>query len=324
VVVLGFHASHEQVGPAALRDAVVRAEQVGFGEAMCSDHLSPWSHAQGESAFAFAWLGAALQAGTRMRIGQFHAPGQRYHPVLSAQAAATLAAMFPGRYQWMAVGSGEYLNEHVTGQGWPVKPVRNARLLESVEIMRALWRGEEVTHAGLVTVDRARVWTLPPHDIALLAGAVSVETATWAAGWADGLVTVNQPPDQLRRVVAGYRDAGGTGPLALQIHLSYDPDPEKAMAIAMEQWRSNCVPASLAWELALPDQFEAATRFVPEAEVARAVHVCAEPDALVDLLAQYADLGFERLYLHHVGVEQEAFLEMAGSHLLPALQGSGS
>jgi probable non-F420 flavinoid oxidoreductase len=319
MVVLGFHASHEQVGPAALLEAVAHAEQVGLTEAMCSDHLAPWSSTQGESAFAFAWLGAALQATQGMRIGQFHAPGQRYHPVISAQAVATLAAMFPGRYDWVAVGSGEALNEHVTGDRWPRKDVREARLLESVEVMRRLWRGEQVSHDGLVKVDRARLWTRPEAEVAVVAGAVSEATARWAASWADGLITVNQAPETLRTLVDAYRDAGGRGPLLLQVHLSYDPDPDRALALAVEQWRANCVPSSLSWELEMPEQFEAATRFVPAEEVARNVVVTCDPPALAARLAEYADLGFERLYLHHVGVAQQGFLDMAGEHLVPQL-----
>jgi probable non-F420 flavinoid oxidoreductase len=319
VVQLGFHASHEQVHPSALLQAVRRAEDVGFSDAMCSDHLAPWSAAQGQSAFAFAWLGAALQATHHLRVGQFHAPGQRYHPVITAQATATLAAMFPGRYQWVAVGSGEHLNEHVTGDPWPRKQVREARLLESVQIMRRLWRGEEVSHDGLVRVDRARLWTRPEHDIAVVAGAVSEQTARWAASWADGLITVNQSPDRLRRVVDAYRESGGRGRLLLQVHLSYDPDPRRALAVAAEQWRSNCLPSEVAWDLALPEQFEAATRFVPDEEVARNVLVSADPPALAHDLAGLAELGFDTLYLHHVGVAQDAFLDMAGTHLVPEL-----
>jgi probable non-F420 flavinoid oxidoreductase len=319
VTVIGFHASHEQIGPAALRDAVVRAEQAGFTAAMCSDHLAPWSADQGESGYAFSWLGAALQATRRVPIGQFHAPGQRYHPVISAQAMATLGAMFPGRYTWAALGSGEALNEHVTGDPWPRKEIRNARLRECVDVMRALWRGEEVTHAGLVTVDRARLWTLPETPPRLLGGAVSVETARWAGGWADGLITINQPHDKLREMVDAYRSAGGRGDLAIQVHVSYAAHEETATAVAVDQWRSNCVPSDLAWELQMPRDFEAATRFVPEEEVRRNVLISADPAQHAAWLHEYVDLGFTSLYVHHVGVEQQEFIDAFGAKVLPQL-----
>lgn len=317
-VSIGYHASHEQVPPADLRDAVRWAEDAGFADAMCSDHLAPWSSRQGESAFAFSWLGAALQATNDMGFGQFHAPGQRYHPVVSAQAAATLAAMFPGRYTWMALGSGEYLNEHVTGDGWPRKDVRMARLRECVDVMRALWSGDEVSHDGLVRVDRARVWTLPERPVHLLAGAISASTARWAAAWADGLITVNQDRETLEDVAGAYREGGGRGPLCLQVHISYHPSRDTALATAVRQWRSNCLPTSLAWNLALPEQFEAASRFVPDDEVQRAVVVVSDPAELVERLAGYVDLGFERLYLHHVGRRQQPFIDMAGEYVVPA------
>src|SRR5215217_3558627 len=177
---------------------------------MSSDHLSPWSERQGESGFAWSFLGAAL-ATTDLPFGVVTAPGQRYHPAVAAQKIATLSAMFPGRF-WAALGSGEAMNEHITGDRWPRKDVRNARLLECVDVIRRLLDGEEVSHDGLVTVDRARVWTRPEDPPPLLAAAVSVETARWAAGWADGLITVNGTRDHMREVADAYREAGGAGP----------------------------------------------------------------------------------------------------------------
>jgi len=159
MTVYGLHASHEQIHPAGLLAAVVRAEQAGFAAAMSSDPFSPWSARQGHSAFAWSWLGAALQA-TSLPFGVVNAPGQRYHPAIVAQAIATLEAMFPGRF-WAALGSGEASNEHITGDRWPRKEVCDARLRECVEVIRALLAGKEVSHDGLVRVDRARLWTRP-------------------------------------------------------------------------------------------------------------------------------------------------------------------
>ncbi|MBA3303951.1 MAG: TIGR03557 family F420-dependent LLM class oxidoreductase, partial [Acidimicrobiia bacterium] len=235
MTVVGIHASHEQVHPTALLEAVQAAEAAGFSAAMSSDHFSPWSERQGHSAFAWSWLGAAL-ATTSLPFGVVNAPGQRYHPAVIAQAMATLAAMFPGRF-WAALGTGEASNEHITGAGWPPKDERNARLRECVDVIRALHRGEEVTHDGLVTVDRARVWTLPADPPPLIGAAVSVETAGWVAGWADGLITVNQPHDKLRAMLDAYRSAGGRGKAHLQVHLSWAGSDDEALAIAHDEWR---------------------------------------------------------------------------------------
>jgi probable non-F420 flavinoid oxidoreductase len=315
--VIGFHNSHEQIHPAELLTAVRHAEEVGFSAAMCSDHFAPWNLAQGHSGFAWSWLGAAM-ATTSLPFGVVNAPGQRYHPAIVAQAAATLGAMFPGRF-WVALGSGEAVNEHITGQGWPRKDVRDARLRECVAIIRALLAGEEVTHHGLVTVDRARIWTLSDQPPALIAPAVTVPTARAAADWADGLVTINQPHDTLREMVAAYRDAGGRGKLVLQVHLSYDPDADRALGIAHEQWHSNVFPPPLCWDLDSPHAFEQASAHVRRADVTGAVLVSADLAQHAAWLDEYAGLGFDDIYLHHVGQEQRRFLDAFGEHVLPQL-----
>src|ERR671916_1380810 len=285
---IGIHASHEQIAPSALLDAMREAEAAGFARAWSSDHFSPWSERQGESGFAWSWLGAAL-ATTGLPYGVVNAPGQRYHPAIIAQAAATLASMFPGRF-WVALGSGENSNEHITGDGWPRKELRDARLRECVDVIRALLEGEEVTHDGLVTVDRARIWTLPEQQPALIAPAVTAATAARHAGWADGLVTINQPHDTLRELIAAYRDAGGQGSLTLQVHVSWDPDPDRALAIAHDQWRSNVFPPPLCWDLDTTRAFDQASVHVSPEAVTEAVRVSADLGQHAEWIAEYVDL----------------------------------
>jgi G6PDH family F420-dependent oxidoreductase len=289
--VIGFHNSHEQVHPTQLLAATQHAEEVGFTAAMSSDHFSPWSARQGQSAFGWSWLGAAV---------------------------ATLGSMFPGRF-WVALGSGEASNEHITGQGWPRKALRDARLRECVEVIRALLAGEEVSHDGLVHVDRARLWTLPEVQPALICPAVSVATARTGADWADGLVTVNQPHDKLREMIAAYRDAGGRGKLSIQVHLSWDPDPDRAAAIAHDQWRSNVFPPPVCWDLDTAEAFDAASAHVTPEDVAKVVNVSADLGQHAAWLTEYAELGFDEIYLHHVGQEQRPFLDAFGEHVLPQL-----
>jgi probable non-F420 flavinoid oxidoreductase len=316
--VIGFHASHEQLSPSALLAAVVSAEDAGFGAAMCSDHLAPWSERQGHSGFAWSWLGAAMQA-TGLGFGVVSAPGQRYHPAVLAQAIATIAELYPGRL-WTALGSGEALNEHVTGDRWPDKATRDARLLESVDVIRALLRGEEVTHRGLVTVDRARLWSLPAEPPRLFGAAVSAETARVVGGWADGLITVNQPLERLRRVVEAFREGGGEGkPVAFQVHLSWDRDEDAALATAHDQWRSNAFGTELAWNLEMPAQFDAAARHVRPDDVREVVVVSSDLGHHIDRLGELIDVGADMVFLHHVGQEQEAFIEAFAEKVLPEL-----
>jgi len=318
-VTIGFHASHEQAHPSALLAAVHRAEQAGFGAAMCSDHFAPWSERQGHSAFAWAWLGAALQS-TGLSFGVVNAPGQRYHPAIIAQAIGTLAAMYPGRF-WTALGSGEAANEHITGDGWPRKSQRNQRLRECVEIIRALLDGEEVSHDGLVTVDRAKLWTLPEVKPALIGAAVSVETAGWVAEWADGLATIAQPHAKLTRMIDAYRDAGGAGKLVLQVHVSYAKTDEEALAIAHDQWRTNVFAPPVCWDLDTPEAFDEAAKHVPPSAMHDSVLISSDPGRQAAWLAELAALGFDHIYLHNVGVDQELFIDDFAEHVLPQLTG---
>ena len=315
---IGFHTSHEQLSPGEALHAVIAAEEAGFDAAMCSDHLAPWGERQGHSGYAWSWLGAALQA-TRSSMGTVTAPGQRYHPAVTAQAIATLGEMFPGRF-WVALGSGENLNEHVTGDRWSSKDERDARLLECVQVIRALLRGEELSHDGLVKVDRARVWSLPAEPPSLFGAAVSEDTARVVGSWADGLITVNQPPTTLGRVVDAFRDGGGDGkPVHVQVHLSWAEQEQKALAIAHEQWRTNVFGSPLMWDLELPAQFDEAARYVRPADLCGRVLISAEPARHAAWIEEIAGLGVDGIYLHHVGREQERFIDVFGERVLPEL-----
>jgi probable non-F420 flavinoid oxidoreductase len=314
----GIHASHEQVHPSALLATVQRAERAGFGAAMCSDHFAPWSVRQGHSGFAWSWLGAALQS-TDLSFGVVHATGQRYHPAITAQMIGTLGAMYPGRF-WAALGSGQALNEHITGAAWPRKDLRNARLRECVDVIRAMLAGEEVSHDGLVTVDRAKLWTLPDEPPALVGAAVSTGTARWCAEWADGLITVNQPVEKLRELVDAYRGAGGRGKLHLQVHLSYDPDERRAEEIAHDQWRSNSYPPPVSWDLDRPELFDIVTEDVSLELLRSVVHISSDLGRHTAQLAEYAELGFDEIALHHVGQEQDGFVDAFGAEVLPQLE----
>jgi probable non-F420 flavinoid oxidoreductase len=309
---IGIHASHEQIAPSALLQAMREAEAAGFRAAWSSDHFSPWSERQGESGFAWSWLGAALQA-TAMPYGVVNAPGQRYHPAIVAQAAATLCELFPGRLQ-VALGTGEFSNEHITGAPWPDKEVRNARLRECVDVMRALFAGEAVDHDGLVRVDRAKLWTLPAEPPPLLATAVSVETAAWASEWADGLITINQPHEHLRRMLDAF---GGTA--SLQVHLAWAPTEEEALRIAHDQWRTNVFSPPLCWDLATVEQFDEAAKHVRPEDLRGPVLISSDLAQHAEWINEYAELGFEAIYLHHVGQEQRPFIDAFGEHVLPRL-----
>jgi coenzyme F420-dependent glucose-6-phosphate dehydrogenase len=315
--IIGYHASHEQFPPSRLLAWTQRAEAAGFGCAMCSDHLMPWSERQGESGFAWSWLGSALQA-TSFSLGVVNAPIDRYGPVIVAHAAATLAEMYPGRF-WLAVGSGEHLNEHVTGEPWPSKGERNARLLEAVAILRALWRGERVTHEGrFFRLVDAQLYTLPAAPPLLVGAAITPATANWVAGWADALITVSRPPEELRTVVDAFRLGGGEGkPMLLQSKHAYAATDAQALAGAHDQWRTNVMPSAVMANLALPEAFDAAARFVRPDDMHPHVRVSADLERHAAWLAGDLALGFDRIYVHDVHPDQERFIDDFGERVLP-------
>jgi probable non-F420 flavinoid oxidoreductase len=317
-----YHISQEQFSPSALLQLARHADAAGFDAAFSSDHLQPWGPAQGHSGFTWSWLGAAMAVTERLRFGLITVPGGwRYHPVVLAQAIATLGEMFPGRIPWIALGSGEAINEVVTGGPWPEKVERNARLREGAEIMRALLAGETVTHHGRLTAVEARIWSLPKTPTRLIGAAASEETAEWLGGWADGLLTVGTDLPKLRRVVEAFRRGGGEGkPVHLKIDLSWAATEQEALRQAHEGWRYNVLGGDLNWDLRTPAQFEAATRFVRPEDLRETVHVSADLDQHAALLAECAAIGFESMDLHQVGGDQRAFIDVFGEQVLPQLR----
>ncbi|ONM50639.1 TIGR03885 family FMN-dependent LLM class oxidoreductase [Nocardia donostiensis] len=322
---IGYHASHEQIAPAQLLADVVHAESAGFEAAMCSDHIEPWSHTQGHSGFAWSWLGAAL-ASTQLRLGVVTCPGYRYHPTVVAHAIATLGAMFPGRF-WAALGSGEYINEHVTGRPWPTKETRQQVLEECFGVIRDLLRGETVSRDGAVQVDRARLWDRPPQPSPLVVPALSPGTVARFAATADGFITVNQPRDTLREMISAYRDNGGTGTAVLQVHLSWAPTQDEAVALARNQWATNVFASEMMADLATPEEFEAQANDLGDelgSAVAGAVFISHDPAVHAQRIQQYLALGFDEIYLHHVGQDQERFIDTFGADVLQQLDRSVS
>ena len=320
--VIGFHNSHEQIPPAqpAARRPARRA-----GRLHRRDVLGPLRALeldQGHSGFAWSWLGAAL-ATTKLPFGVVNAPGQRYHPAIIAQASRRSAEMFPGRF-WVALGSGEAINEHITGDGWPRKEVRDARLRECVDVIRALLAGEEVSHDGPGHRGPGPAsGSCPSSRPPLIAPAVTVETARRAAEWADGLVTVNQPHDHAprddRRLPGRRRPRAARPPGAPVLG---DPDADRALAIALDQWRSNVVPPADVLGPRHPGR--------PSTRRARTSRrtTCARSVRISTDLGQHAAwiAGVRRasastsIYLHYVGQEQRAFIDAFGEHVLPQLR----
>lgn len=317
---IGYHASHEQFAPSALLRHVQLAEQAGFDCAKSSDHFAPWSERQGQSGFAWSWLGAAMQA-TSLPFGIISAPGYRYHPAVLAQAAATIGEMFPGRFAWLALGSGEHLNESITGMPWPDKAERNARLKECAEITRALFAGETVTHRGRVTVIEAKLWSRPTTPLPIFGAAVSEATSRFVGGWADGLLTVGGKAEDVRKRIEAFREGGGAGkPVVVQSALCWAPTDEEAMRLAMDQWTWAVVAGDAAWDLRRPQDFDEASKHATEENMLELMRISASLDHHVEDLASLIELGIDELHLLQVGRNHEAFIEAFGAKVLPQLR----
>lgn len=323
MAIIGFHASHEQFPPSQLLQLAQQAKEANFDFISCSDHFFPWSKRQGQSGFAYAWLGASMQA-TGLPHMVVTAPGQRYHPAIVAQATATLAEMFPDRFT-LTIGTGQNMNEHITGEKWPTKEERNARLLECATIIRALWAGETVRHQGLVTVENAKLYTRPQTPPLLIGAAITAETARWVGGWADGLITISRPKEQLQEVVDAFKAGGGEGkPMYLKMQFSYAATEQKAREGAFDQWRTNIFTSNVLADFSVVEQFDEAAQFVRPEDLDQFVVISADTEQHLRTIEQYEQMGFSRITLHNVNREQAYFIEMFGREVLPQLKGSNA
>jgi coenzyme F420-dependent glucose-6-phosphate dehydrogenase len=313
--VIGFHASHELYSPRELLELTQLAADHGFREASCSDHFNPWS-IDGHSGYAWSWLGAAMQA-TPCNFGTVCAPGQRYHPAIIAQAAATLSQMYPDRF-WLALGSGQNLNEHITGDPWPSKEKRQQRLFESAKVIRELWNGDTVFEDGLIKVENARLYTRPEKPPLIFGAAITDATAEWVGSWADGLLTVAKPPDELAKTVEAFRRGGGQGkPMRLQAAVSLDRSEEIAEVAAYRHWGVACLPVEEIQNIATPEEFDAKVAHRKPDAVCEKLRVSAELDEHRQWIRNDLELGFEMVYLHYVGRNIRKFIEQVGKQVLP-------
>lgn len=244
-------------------------------------------------------------------------PTFRYHPAVIAQAAATLAEMFEGNFH-LAIGSGQALNEHITGEPWPIKEERNARLREAADVIRALWAGETVTHHGRLTVEEAKLYTRPEKVPILYGAALTEKTAEWLGSWADGLLTTSREPDEARNMIEAFRRGGGDSkPLLLKAGICWAETDAQAEAEAFKHWKTNAFPSEVLTELRTPAHFEAAASHVRPSDMHQSLRISSSAQRHIDWILKDLELGFEEIYLHNVGVNQEAFIDFFGEQILP-------
>lgn len=266
--VIGYAAMFEQFHPTDLLKWCQLAEDVGFTSVMASDHFHPWTPQQGQSAFVWSWMGA-LGAQTSLRFGTgVTPPGYRYHPAIVAQAAATLEAMFPGRF-WLGLGAGEALNEHIVAEYWPEPATRLEKLMESIEVIQRLFTGKPVKYQGKhIRMETAKLYTLPetppPIYVATSGPIMSERTGRMV----DGIITVGAADEKIKMLLGrfekGAREAGkdpSKMPKIIQLHVSWAESQEAAMEQAIKEWPNGGMNFPKQ-DIRNPEDFEAMAKLV--------------------------------------------------------------
>jgi G6PDH family F420-dependent oxidoreductase len=316
----GYTLMTEQSGPRELVRYAAAGEQAGFDFEVMSDHYFPWLDEQGHAAYAWSILGAVAQATERVELMTYvTCPIMRYHPAVVAQKAATIGLLSDNRFT-LGLGSGENLNEHVVGQGWPPVNVRHEMLGEAVEIIRALLAGGYVNYAGdHFRVDSAKVWDLPEEPVRLGVAVSGDQSVERFAPLADDLIAVE--PE--RSLVESWDRAAGDGSRKIgQLPICWDPDRDRAVARAHEQFRWFGGGWKVNAELPGPSGFAGATQFVRPEDVAESIPCGPDVEPIVEAVREYEKAGFTHVAVVQIGDEgQEAFLDFASRELLPALRG---
>jgi G6PDH family F420-dependent oxidoreductase len=312
---VGYTLSSEEFGPNDLVRFAQIAEEAGFTFSLVSDHYHPWIDKQGHSPFVWSVIGGVSQATERLRLGTgVTCPTFRIHPAIVAQAAATSAAMMRGRF-FLGVGSGENLNEHVVGYGWPPADVRLEMLEEAVDIMRTLWEGGMKTYRGeYFTVENARVYTLPDQPPPVCFAASGKRAAELAGRVGDGLIATAPDADLVRT----FEEAGGEGkPRYAQLTVCWAEDTERAKKTVYERWPNAAIAGELGQELPLPRHFEQAAGMVSDDEAVRSIPLGPDPEPFIDAINEFHAAGFDHVYLHQVGPQQEEFIRFMERSVLP-------
>jgi G6PDH family F420-dependent oxidoreductase len=305
---IGYWLSSEEHGPNDLVENAALAEEAGFEHVLISDHIHPWVDAQGHSPFVWGVIGAIAARTDRVTLGTaVTCPLIRIHPAIVAHAAATSRALMPGRF-FLAVGTGERLNEHVLGDPWPRPDERLEMLDEAVEIIRRLFGGDYETFRGRhYTVEQLKLYDAPDDPAPIVIAAKAPDAIELAAAKGDG--TMNTSPDA--DMVNAYRDAGGKGPIYGKVTGCFASSEDEALEISLKRQPNPAMPGSLSVELSLPRDYESVAELVRPDDLKDILALGNDLDAWREQIAQYRDAGFTHVALHDVGEDQRGFIEFA-------------
>ena len=312
---IGYTLSSEENDAPSLVEQAARAERAGFAFAGISDHFHPWIDKQGQSPFVWGVLGAISRATDHLPLlTGVTCPTIRVHPAIVAHAAATAATLLPGRFS-LGLGSGENLNEHVTGDRWPPVAERQARLEEAIEVIRLLWKGGLKSHRGrYFTVENARIYSLPEEPPPILVAVAGEKSVDLAARAGDGLIGTAPIAESIER----FRAKGGEGnPTYGQLHICWAADEADARRTALEWWPNAATSGNYFLELPLPSHFEQAAELVTEEDIAEAVVCGPDPERHIAAIREYVDAGYDNVYVHQIGPDQDGFFEFYERSVLP-------
>jgi len=327
MTIIGYAAALEQFPPTDLLNYSILAEQHGFKGVMAADHFQPWVPQQGNNSFVWSWMAALGQASTALTFGPgVTCPSFRFHPAIVAQAAATQAAMTPGRF-WLGLGSGEALNEHVVGGIWPEPHVRLKMMQEAIEIIKKLFSGKVARHddGKYFAMERVRLWTLPEKPAPIYVATAGPITAKWTGENCDGFITPGASIEKLKGLLDAFeKGARGVGkdpstmPKLLQIHLSWADTYEQALQNALTEWPNGGMPFPKA-DIRSPEDFAEIAKLVRPENYKNRMLISPDLDEHRANLQQFVDLGFDEIHVHNVGRNQEQFIKAFGEQVIPRL-----
>lgn len=326
--IIGYAAALEQFHPTELLTYSILAAQRGFKAVMAADHFQPWVPQQGHNAFVWSWMAALGATTTDMTFGPgVTCPSFRYHPAVVAQAAATQAAMTPGRF-WLGLGSGEALNERVVGGEWPEAHVRLAMMQEAIGIIKQLLSGKVVKHDNgkYFNIERVKLWTLPDSPPPIYVATAGPVTAAWTGRECDGIITPGAAPEKLKMLLGKFADGAksvgkdpSTMPKLLQLHMSWAETHEEAVQNAMTEWPNGGMPFPKQ-DIRSPEDFAEIAKLVRPENFTNRMLISANIDEHRAHIQRFVDLGFDEIHVHNVGRNQTAFINAFGEHVIPNLK----
>ena len=328
MVQLGWKAGPEQFPPAELLEYAVAAEKAGFDSIDSSDHFNPWSEA-GQAAFTWTWFGAVAARTSRIHMGTgVTCPILRYHPAVIAQAAATLTHLAPGRV-YLGVGTGEALNEYAATGEWPEYDERQEMLAEAIELMRALWSGDEVSYDGMYfSTSKAKLFTPPKSPIPIFVSALVPHSAEFAGTYGDGLFTVGgKQPDIYKQIIKNFEESARNAdkdpsqmPRLIELNVEYSDDLDTAIQYQQKYWAGAFVPALFDQKIYTPAMSQENGEIVGPDAIRKAACISSNADDHVKYAQQYIDFGFDRLFFHSAQPNQDDFIERFASDVLSRLR----